>query len=84
MTLTVNLWSPPERWCKISLTGESVAVGKDFRDVLGAETGLGDQHNMAFMSTVITYGRGQGLVTSTGMDTEIGKISEMIHAKRCD
>ena len=63
-----------------SLTGESVAVGKDARDVLAAKTGLGDQHNMAFMSTVITYGRGQGLVASTGMDTEIGKIAEMIQS----
>jgi Ca2+-transporting ATPase len=63
-----------------SLTGESVAVGKDARDALPAETVLGDQHNMAFMSTVITYGRGQGLVVSTGMETEIGKIAEMIQS----
>jgi Ca2+-transporting ATPase len=61
-----------------SLTGESVAVGKDARDVLPAETALGDQQNMAFMSTVVTYGRGQGLVVATGMHTEIGKIAEMI------
>ncbi len=61
-----------------SLTGESVAVSKDARDVLPAGTGLGDQRNMAFMSTVVTYGRGQGLVVATGMDTEIGKIAEMI------
>jgi len=63
-----------------SLTGESVAVGKDARDILPAGTGLGDQHNMAFMSTVITYGRGLGLVVATGMDTEIGKIAEMIQS----
>ena len=63
-----------------SLTGESVAVGKDSRDVLPAETPLGDQQNMAFMSTVVTYGRGRGLVVATGMDTEIGKIAEMIQA----
>ncbi len=63
-----------------SLTGESVAVGKDARDILPAEAVLGDRHNMAFMSTVITYGRGQGLVVATGMDTEIGKIAEMIQA----
>ena len=63
-----------------SLTGESVAVGKDAQDVLPAETVLGDQHNMAFMSTVVTYGRGQGLVVATGMSTEIGKIAEMIQA----
>jgi Ca2+-transporting ATPase len=63
-----------------SLTGESVAVGKDAADVLPAETVLGDQHNMAFMSTVVTYGRGQGLVVAIGMSTEIGKIAEMIQA----
>jgi Ca2+-transporting ATPase len=63
-----------------SLTGESVAVGKDAREVLPGKTVLGDQHNLAFMSTVITYGRGQGLVVSTGMDTEIGKIAEMIQS----
>ncbi len=63
-----------------SLTGESVSVGKDARDVLKPEAVLGDRHNMAFMSTVITYGRGQGLVVGTGMDTEIGKIAEMIQS----
>jgi Ca2+-transporting ATPase len=63
-----------------SLTGESVPVGKDARDVLDPEAGLGDRHNLAFMSTVITYGRGRGLVISTGMDTEIGKIAEMIQS----
>jgi Ca2+-transporting ATPase len=61
-----------------SLTGESVAVGKDARDVLEPEAVLGDRHNLAFMSTVVTYGRGRGLVVSTGMDTEIGKIAEML------
>ena len=63
-----------------SLTGESVPVGKDARDVFAAETVLGDRHNMAFMSTVVTYGRGQGLVVGTGMQTEIGKIAEMIQS----
>ena len=63
-----------------SLTGESVPVGKDARDVLKPEAGLGDRHNLAFMSTIITYGRGRGLVISTGMDTEIGKIAEMIQS----
>ncbi|MEJ2211060.1 MAG: HAD-IC family P-type ATPase, partial [Anaerolineae bacterium] len=61
-----------------SLTGESVPVGKDARDVLSPEATLGDRHNMAFMSTLVTYGRGQGLVVATGMQTEIGKIAEML------
>ena len=63
-----------------SLTGESVSVGKDAHDALKAEAVLGDRHNMAFMSTLITYGRGQGLVIGTAMDTEIGKIAEMIQS----
>jgi Ca2+-transporting ATPase len=63
-----------------SLTGESVAVGKDARDVLPAETVLGDRRNLAFMSTVITYGRGRGLVVATGMQTEIGQIAEMLQS----
>jgi len=61
-----------------SLTGESVPVSKDARDELSPEATLGDRHNMAFMSTLITYGRGQGLVIATGMQTEIGKIAEML------
>jgi P-type Ca2+ transporter type 2C len=61
-----------------SLTGESVPVGKDARDVLPAEASIGDRHNLAFMSTVITHGRGQGLVVTTGMQTEIGKIATML------
>ena len=61
-----------------SLTGESVPVGKDARDVLPAEATLGDRHNAAFMSTLVTYGRGQGVVVATGMKTEIGKIAEML------
>jgi Ca2+-transporting ATPase len=63
-----------------SLTGESVPVGKDAHDLLSMTASVGDRHNMAFMSTVITYGRGQGLVVATGMATEIGKIAELIQA----
>jgi Ca2+-transporting ATPase len=63
-----------------SLTGESVPVNKDARVVLDAEIPLGDRKNTAFMSTLVTYGRGRGLVTSTGMHTQIGMIAEMIQA----
>ncbi|MFN2290938.1 MAG: cation-translocating P-type ATPase [Anaerolineae bacterium] len=63
-----------------SLTGESVPVGKDAEASLPEDASLGDRRNMAFMSTVITYGRGRGLVIATGMGTEIGKIAEMIQA----
>jgi Ca2+-transporting ATPase len=63
-----------------SLTGESVPAGKDSRNVLDADTTVGDRHNMAFMSTMVTYGRGQGLVVAIGMQTQIGQIAEMIQS----
>ena len=63
-----------------SLTGESVPVNKNAEHVMSADAGLGDQHNMAFMSTTITYGRGMGVVTTTGMQTTIGHIAEMIQS----
>ena len=63
-----------------SLTGESVPVEKIADSVLEAEIPLGDRRNSAFMSTMITYGRGRGLVTGTGMNTQIGLIAEMIQS----
>jgi P-type Ca2+ transporter type 2C len=62
-----------------ALTGESVPVDKDAAVKLDAEnTPLGDQKNMAFMSTLATYGRGIGIAVGTGMKTEIGKIARML------
>ncbi|WP_426348002.1 cation-translocating P-type ATPase [Alloiococcus sp. CFN-8] len=62
-----------------ALTGESVPVEKDAALVLeGDEVALGDQKNMAFMSTLITYGRGEGVAVATGMETQIGKIAKML------
>jgi len=63
-----------------SLTGESVPVEKDSEiDLSGKEdVALGDQRNMAFMSTVVTYGRGEGVVVGTAMDTEMGKIADLL------
>ncbi len=60
-----------------ALTGESVPVQKE-QTVLDAEMGVGDRRNMAYSSTLVTYGGGQGVVVSTGDDTEIGKINELI------
>lgn len=62
-----------------ALTGESVPVSKDARFVAGRKAPVGDRKNMAYMSTNVTAGRGEGLVTATGMDTEIGKIARLIH-----
>ncbi|HUV08252.1 MAG TPA: HAD-IC family P-type ATPase, partial [Spirochaetia bacterium] len=62
-----------------ALTGESVPVEKDASLVLDADkTSLGDQRNMAFMSTIATFGRGVGVAVATGMETEIGKIAGML------
>jgi Ca2+-transporting ATPase len=63
-----------------SLTGESQAVEKDAGVVLDKEIPLGERKNTAFMGTLITYGRGRGLATGTGMNTEIGLIAEMIQS----
>jgi Ca2+-transporting ATPase len=63
-----------------SLTGESVPVEKKAGVVLDRDIPLGDRKNTAFMGTLITYGRGRGLVTGTGMNTQIGLIAEMIQS----
>ena len=60
------------------LTGESVPVEKMDGVIDGENIALGDLKNMAFMSSYATYGRGVGVVTSIGMDTEVGKIAAMI------
>jgi Ca2+-transporting ATPase len=66
-----------------ALTGESVPVTKTEKVPAGSERGeripLGDQKNLAFMGTLVTGGSGKGLVTDTGMATELGKIAHMIN-----
>ncbi len=64
-----------------SLTGESVAVEKISERIDQEDPALGDMQNMAFKSTTVTYGRGVGMVVSTGMDTELGKIARMLQEK---
>lgn len=61
-----------------ALTGESVPSDKSSDIINEKDVPLGDQKNMAFSSTLATYGRGVGIVVSTGMDTQIGKIAKMI------
>lgn len=62
-----------------ALTGESVPSNKDASLVItDPKTSLGDKTNMAFMSTLVTYGRGEGVVVATAMDTEIGKIAKIL------
>jgi len=61
-----------------ALTGESVPVQKDAAFLAEGEITLGDRLNMAYLSTSVAYGRGEGVVVKTGMETEIGKIAKMI------
>ncbi len=61
-----------------ALTGESVPVEKDSSFIPGEKTGIGDRLDLAYMSTVVTYGRGIGEVAHVGMETQIGKIADMV------
>ncbi|AWK51186.1 calcium-translocating P-type ATPase, PMCA-type [Clostridium beijerinckii] len=63
-----------------AFTGESVPAEKNSNVLNSAENiPIGDQLNMAFMSTLVTYGRGTGVVINTGMNTEIGKIADLLN-----
>lgn len=61
-----------------ALTGESVPVDKDLSVELAEDAGIGDRVNMAYQNSNVTYGRGLGVVTNTGMYTEVGHIANML------
>lgn len=61
-----------------ALTGESVPVEKQKDALQNKEIGIGDRTNMLFSSSLITYGRGKGIVVETGMNTQVGKIAKML------
>ncbi|MFP4478920.1 MAG: calcium-translocating P-type ATPase, PMCA-type [Candidatus Izemoplasmatales bacterium] len=63
-----------------SLTGESTPVEKDASVDLKEPTALAERENSVYMSTLVTYGKGKGIVTAVGMETEIGKIATMLDA----
>lgn len=66
-----------------ALTGESVPSEKDASQILSDfKTPLGDRANIAFMSTHVTLGRGVGVVVETGMNTEVGKIANLINTEK--
>lgn len=62
-----------------ALTGESVPVEKNAHAILEPDSNLGDRINSAFMGTIITYGRGKGVITDIGMKTQMGNIAGMLN-----
>ncbi len=62
-----------------ALTGESLPTEKDCDFLAHGEIPLGDRVNMAYQGTVVTSGRGEGIVVATGMSTEVGQIAEMLN-----
>lgn len=65
-----------------SLTGESVPVEKDASLVYDKPMPIGDRKNVVYMSTPVTYGRGEGVVIGTGLQTEIGQIAKMLSSTK--
>ncbi|NHN28462.1 calcium-translocating P-type ATPase, SERCA-type [Paenibacillus agricola] len=61
-----------------ALTGESVPVNKHTQVLMGEDIPLGDQRNLGFMGTMVTRGTAKGIIVRTGMDTEMGKIADLI------
>ena len=68
------------RVTEASLTGESLAIDKTTSAIFGDQLPLGDRHNLVFMGTAVSYGRGVAVVVETGMRTELGRIAEMIQS----
>ncbi len=65
-----------------ALTGESLPVQKEANLVLAHDVGLADRKNMAYTSTLVTYGQATGIVIAIGDNTEVGRISQLISAAR--
>lgn len=67
-----------------ALTGESMAVEKTANVILPEKTNLGDRKNMCFSSSIVTYGRGLGIVVATGKNAEIGRIASLLDKEKIE
>lgn len=67
-----------------ALTGESMAVEKTTNVILPEKTNLGDRKNMCFSSSIVTYGRGIGIVVATGKNAEIGRIASLLDKEKTE
>jgi len=63
-----------------ALTGESAAVRKSVDAQIAADAALGDRFTMTYKGTLVVHGRARGVVTATGMDTELGRIAQLLHS----
>ena len=67
-----------------ALTGESVPAEKDADALVAEDAPLGDRHNMVFSGCGVTYGTATAVVTATGMNTEMGKIANLLESSEDD
>ncbi|NHJ46786.1 MAG: cation-translocating P-type ATPase [Asgard group archaeon] len=65
-----------------ALTGESISLSKDSKQIIEVKAVVGDRRNMLFMGTTITYGRAKAVVVDVGMETEMGRIAALMQTEK--